>query len=190
VVTAQKLGEYASAREAARGAAEALLAFDAGKDLGQQQTKAILLRRLHAALADVELETGHLEPAESHLRLATEALQNVSLPGRFAAEVHQRDLALWSMTLARLGRTEEARPKSAQALAALRTLLADPGDDQEHKVFLTTALVAAAWVDTERSKALLAEAQQTVDSMPAELRAAKVGRQLETMILEARRGQR
>ena len=184
------VGDRTRVQEQARRGLEAARTAQVGDDPGRQLRKAWAVHRLHAASAEAAYELGQFESAESQARLAVEALRGRPLPAVFDAESYQRSVTLWAQALVRLGRIDEARPPATQALAALRKLYAQPGDDQAHKWALTRALSTAAWVDPEHAKALLDEAQKTFDSMPAELREAATGRRVEALIAEARRGRR
>jgi len=177
---ALSVGRLARAREVARGVREELLLVKPGDDPGRRQQHADFLRRLHLALAGVEQQ----------LQLVAEARR--SLPAVTMRERRDEagELSMWALALARSGRLDEARPKAARALAVEREVHALKTDDEAHKWNLALALVASAYVDPARSKTLLAEAQAAADSMPAEARALRTGRWIESLIAEARRSLR
>ncbi|UCG96276.1 MAG: hypothetical protein JSW31_11655 [Burkholderiales bacterium] len=187
---ALSVGRLARAREVARGVREELLLVKPGDDPGRRQQHADFLRRLHLALAGVELRSEDFVAAEKQLQLVAEARR--SLPAVTMRERRDEagELSMWALALARSGRLDEARPKAARALAVEREVHALKTDDEAHKWNLALALVASAYVDPARSKTLLAEAQAAADSMPAEARALRTGRWIESLIAEARRSLR
>jgi hypothetical protein len=184
------MGRFPRGREEGKEARENLLLVKPGDDPGRRQQHAGHLRRLHIALAGVELRSEDFVAAEKQLRFVAEARR--SLPAVTIGERRDQagELSMWALALARSGRLDEARPKAAQALAFEREVHALKTDDEAHKWNLALALVASAYVDPARSKTLLAEAQAAVDSMPAEARALRTGRWTETLIAEARRSLR
>ncbi|MFN0183487.1 MAG: hypothetical protein ACKVQR_06670, partial [Aquabacterium sp.] len=180
-------GDFAQARQSAKGLREHLLGVEPGQTPEQRAIRSRDLSRLHAALGRMELERGDYGAAEGQARWAAEASAELPLTTREYRTMRASDRALWALALARLGRTEEAAPKAAEALAAMRELDAKAGDGQMHKPPLAAALVASAWVDASRAKPLLDEAQKTLDSMPAEARGLRTSRWVEGLIGEARR---
>ena len=181
------VGDLARAREQAKGAREGLLQVKPGDDPGRQREQAQFLRRLHAALGRIELESSDFVAAEKHYRLAAEARRAVparTMDGRRDAA---EDSARLALALARSGRADEARPIADQALAFEREVHAMKTDDQLHKWNLAVALVASAHANPAQAKALVTEAQAVFDSMPAEARALRTGRWIEGLIAEARR---
>lgn len=178
---------FTQARELAKGTRERLLSVDPGQNPQLRALRDIYLRRLHLALGRVELESGNLAAAEEQMRLgvdASAAVRQTALGNRVELA---GDRALWAVVLARLGRTAEAAPLAAQALAAMRDANAQLGDGQMHKVELTLALVASAWADPGRAKPLLDEAQKVFDSMPAEARSLRTSRLCASLLAQARR---
>ena len=184
------LGRLSRVREEAKGAREKLLLVKPGDDPGRRQQHAEFLRRLHMALAGAELRSEDFVAAEKQLQLVAEARRSLPAVTMRERRDQAEELARWALALARSGNLEEARPKAAQALAFEREVHALKTDDEVHKWSLALALVASAYVDPARAKALLAEAQAAVDSMPGEARALRTGRWTETLIAEARRSLR
>ena len=125
--------------------------------------------------------------AERQFRLAVEATRE--FPPEALTE--ERDLAFdtsnWALALAHTGRLDEARPLAAKALAVERRVAAMKTEDQLHKASLSLALVASAWANPSQAQTLLAEAQASYDSLPAEARAARTVRLVGTQIDEAKR---
>ncbi len=180
-------GDLARARQFAKGAREGLLQVTPGEDPGRQRQQAEFLGRLHSALGRVELESNDFVAAEKHYRLLIEAQR--ARPARTMIERREaaENSARLALALARSGRADEARPIADQALAFEREVHALATDDQLHKWNLALALVASAHANPGQAKALLGEAQAVFDSMPAEARALRTGRWIESLIAEARR---
>jgi len=183
-------GDLARARAVTRGAREGLLQVRPGDDPGRQREQASFLRRLHAALGRVELESDDFVAAEKHFRLLAEARH--ASPTRTMSERREEaeDAARWALALARSDRADEARPLAARALAFEREVHALKTDDQMHKWNLAIALVAAAHANPGQAKALVSEAQAIFDSMPQEARALRTSRWIESLIADARRSLR
>jgi hypothetical protein len=184
-------GEPARARESARGAREGLLQAEPADEPSQRRLWADMLRRLHTAMALVEIESNDFAAAERHLQWVAAARRDLAQPSMDARRTRANEVALAALVLARLGRAEEARPLASEALAFERELHARAGDDdQQHKLDLAIALVASAWVDPQQAKALLAEARSAFDSMPAEARKLRTSRWTESLIADAARAAR
>ena len=149
-----------------------------------------MLRRLHIAMARVEIESGDFSAADRQLQWVAEARRDLPVRTMVSRRENANEEAWSALVLARLGRAEEARPQAAQALAFQRELHAMATDDQMHKLDLAVALVASAWVEPGRAKGLLAEAQSAFDSLPAEARALRTSRWIGSLIADARRGVR
>ena len=60
-------------------------------------------------------------------------------------------------------------------------------DDQLHKWNLAFALIASAYANPQQATPVVTEAQAVFDSLPAEARALRTSRWIESMIAEARR---
>ena len=183
-------GDLQRVRAVTLGAREALLAIDPGADPSRQRLKARFLLRLHLSLARVEVESGDFAAAEQQLRWVDEVEATANDGSPEARSDVGRSITLHALTLARLGRLDDARPKAAKALAFWRELQAKTADSQMLKADVAAALVAAAWADPGRAKALLDEAQKAFDSMPAEARGLRTSRWVEGLIGEARRALR
>ena len=149
-----------------------------------------MLRRLHAAMARVELDAGDLATAEKHVRWLAEARGDLRVVTLERRREQAGDQALSALVLARLGRVDEARPLAAKALAFQRELHALGTDDQLHKLDLALALVAAAWTDRDAARAMLAEAQSLLETLPADARALRTGRWTEALLADAGRAAR
>ncbi len=180
-------GDFDGAREETKGAREGLLQLKPGDDPGRRRQQAFFLRRLHAALGRVELESKDFVAAERHYRYVAEARRSLNEKTMSQRRLDSEDTARWALALARSGRLDEARPKAAQALAFERELHASKPDDQLHKWNLTVALVASAYANPQQANTLLAEAQAVFDTLPADARALRTGRWTESLITEARR---
>jgi len=179
-------GDLAAVRVSAKGVREGLLQVDPGDDPLHRAVRANYLRRLHVAMARVEIESNDWTAAETHLRWVAEARRDLPLGSMESRRQNAHELALQALVLARLGRVDDARPLAAQALAFERELHVIATDDQMHKLDLAIALVASAWVDGSRASYLLVEAQAAFDSMPAEARALRTSRWVEGLIADAR----
>ena len=92
-----------------------------------------------------------------------------------------------AIALANNGRPGEAKALAEQALAFQRELHARQTDDQMHKFDLALALLAVAQATPAQAGALLAEAQSTLDSLPAEARGLRIVGLLQGLIADARR---
>ena len=179
-------GDIAGARKGAAGAREALLALQTGDDPGRKAAVAQRLRELHAVLAWAEIEAGGFAAAAQHLAWVAEARR--SLPTR---TLHDRydaagETALWALALARSGRTDEARPKAAEALAFQRELQARKPDHQMVKREVVLALLATAHAEPAQAKARVLEAQALFDSLPAEARSLRSSQRVQRLIADAR----
>jgi hypothetical protein len=183
-------GDLVRARESAKDARERLLQVDPGDDPGRRRQWAEMLRRLHVAMARVEIESNDFAGAERQLRWVAEARRDLPVLDMGSRRANANDLAMQALVLARLGRADEARPKAAQALAFQRELHAMATDDQLHKVDLAIALVASAWVDPGRAATLLAEAQSALASLPAEARTLRTSRWAGGLVADALRAAR
>jgi tetratricopeptide (TPR) repeat protein len=183
-------GDLAGARAGAKGARDGLLQVDPGDDPQQRVVRANHLRRLHMAMARVEIESNDWAAADRQLRWVAEARRDLPSITMESRRDNANELALGALVLARLGRVDEARPKAGQALAFQRELHAMATDDQMHKLDLAIALVAAAGTEPSRAADLLAEAEAAYDSLPAEARALRTSRWVEGLIADARRGAR
>jgi tetratricopeptide (TPR) repeat protein len=179
-------GDLEAAREESKGAREGLLQLKPGNDPGRRRQQAFTLRRLHAALGRVELESKDFVAAERHYRYVAEARRGLNEKSMSQRRLDAEDTTRWALALARSGRLDEARPKAAQALAFERELHASKPDDQLHKWNLTVALVASANANPQQAKALLAEAQSVFDTLPAEARALRTSRWIDGLITDAR----
>ncbi len=178
-------GDPVRARAAAKGLRERLLQLQPANDYDRQRV-AFELRRLHLALGWAELQARDFAAAQEHFSFVAEArksLPSLTLTNRREAA---DDAALLAITLAHAGRDDEARALAEPALALQRELHARQTDDQWHKFSLALALVAAAQATPANARALLAEAQTTFDSLPAEARGLRTSRLLHGLIADAR----
>ncbi len=181
-------GDVAHARELAKGTREQFLALKPGDDPARQARVAEWMRRLHTALGHAELEfTRDFMAAEKQWRLVADARRNTRTVTMSERRWEAWELASWAYALARSGRADEARPLAAKALAVQREVSAMKTEDQWHKPHLALALVASAYANPKQATALLAEAQTALDSMPAEPRAWRTSRWVDSLIAEARR---
>jgi len=181
-------GNPSRARELlTKGVREQLLQLDPGEDPGRQRQRAFWLRRLHSAMAQVELMANDFAAADNQLRLVAEARRSLPAVTMGQRRAGAEEQARWALALARSGRADEARPKAAQALAFEREVHAMKTDDQLHKWNLAVALVASAYANPQQAKPVVAEAQAVFDSLPAEARALRTSRWIESQIAEARR---
>ena len=111
------------------------------------------------------------------------------LPAKNMLE-HREDAevnGLLALSLARLGRLDEARAMAAASLAFQRELHGRGLDDEMHKRDLAVALVASAWSEPGRAKGLLAEARNVLGSMPAEALGLRSSRWVADLISQAGR---
>ena len=178
-------GDPVRARAAAKGLRERLLQLQPANDYDRQRV-AFELRRLHLALGWAELQARDFAAAQEHFSFVAEArksLPSLTLTNRREAA---DDAALLAITLAHAGRDDEARALAEPALALQRELHARQTDDQWHKFSLALALVAAAQATPANARAVLAEAQTTFDSLPAEARGLRTSRLLHGLIADAR----
>jgi hypothetical protein len=180
-------GNPAQVREMTKGVRERLLQLDPGDDPGRQRQRAFWLRRLHVALAQADLMSSDFVAADNQFRLVAEARRSLPSVTMNQRRGEAEEQARWALALARSGRADEARPKAAQALALEREVHAVKTDDQLHKWSLAVALVASAHANPAQAKALVTEAQAAFDSLPAEARALRTSRWIESLIAEARR---
>jgi hypothetical protein len=180
-------GDAANARELAKGAREGILALKPGDDPARQERAAILVRRLHSALGEAELQSRDFVAAEKQWRMVADARRSTRSVTMSERRWEATELTAWALALARSGHTDEARPLAAKALAVQREVSTMKTEDQWHKPHLAMALVASAYANPKQGAAMIAEAQTVLDSMPAEPRAWKTSRWVDNMIAEARR---
>jgi tetratricopeptide (TPR) repeat protein len=180
-------GDLAAAQRAAKGAREALLEVDPGGEPGRRQTWASMLRRLHAGMVRVEIESNDLAAAAQQAQWVASARRDLPALTMDARREQANDEAMSALVLARLGRVDEARPLAAKVLAFQREVNALGTDDQMHKVDLALALVVSAWVDPSQATPLLGEARTALGSLPAEARALRTTRWVDGLIDQAAR---
>jgi hypothetical protein len=149
-----------------------------------------MLRRLHAGLLRVEIESNDLAAAEQQMQWLASVRRELPAVTMEERREQANDEAMSALVLARLGRVDEARPRATKVLAFERELHALGTDDQLHKVDLALALVAAASADPAQAKALLYEARSALDSLPPEARALRTTRWTEGLINQAARNGR
>ena len=186
VELATAMGDPVRARAAAKGLRENLPKPQPGNAY-EQLRMTFNLRRLHLALGWAELQAGDLAAAQVQFRHVAEAgkqLPTLELSNRREAA---DDAALLAITLAHSGRLDEAHALAVPVLAFQRELHARKTEDQWHKIGLALALLAVAQSTPDKSGALLAEAQATLDSLPAEARGVRTAQTLQGLIAEARR---
>ena len=179
-------GDIARVRKVAEGAREALLALQPGDDPGRKAAVAAQLRKLHEILAWAEIDSGDFAAAAQQLALVAEARR--ALPTRTLSERRAAadEAALWALALARSGRTDEAQPKAAQALAFQRQVQARKPDEQMYKLEVALALLASAHANPAQAMGLVREAQALFDSLPADARGLRSSQRVQRLIAEAR----
>jgi hypothetical protein len=133
------------------------------------------------------LESRDFVTAAKQWRLVADARRNTKTITMGERRWEAMELASWAYALARSGHPDEARPLAAKALAVQREVVAMKTEDQWHKSHLALALVASAYANPKQGAALIAEAQQVLDSMPPEPRAWRTTRGIDGVIAEARR---
>jgi hypothetical protein len=186
VELARLRGDLPRARAAAKGLYEQLLRLPATNDFERLRV-ASALNDLHSTLGWVALQARDFAAAQEHFSLVAQTRKQMP-----AATLNERlgaayDASLLAITLAHAGRVDEARALAEPALALQREVHARQTDDQMHKLGLGLALVAAAWAAPDQATALLAQAQATFDSLPAEARDLRSSRLLQGLIADAPR---
>jgi hypothetical protein len=182
-------GEPARARTAAKGVRERLLELPAPDAEGRERVAAEL-RRLHRALGWSELQAGDAAAAQEHFIHVAQARKRLPTQTLLQQREAADDAALLAITLARGGRTDEARALAEPALAWQREHQAQQIEHAWREWSLALALLAVAESSPTQRAALLAEAQAALERLPAEPRAARTGQMLQGLIADARRAGR
>lgn len=189
VYLAARQGDPDRARAAATGLREQLLRLQPAND-AERQRVAWMFWRLHRALGWAELQARDFAAAQEQFSLVADARKSLpvqTIDDRRGAAV---DAALLAIALANNGRPGEAKALAEPALAFQRELHARQTDDEMDKFDLALTLLAVAAATAAEGGALLAEAQSTLDSLPAEARSLRGVGRLQGLIADARRAGR
>jgi hypothetical protein len=138
--------------------------------------------------AQAAIAQGDDAAAEKHLRASVEAAKKQP-QAALGEQLRSADELVWlAYTLARQGRSDEARGLIGPVLAMQRSLQKRPdNDDVFQRRSLVMALVAAAAAEPAAGKALLDEAQATYARLPAEFRGLNSTAFVSQRLAEARR---
>ena len=165
---------------------EPILAYNAAQDGLAQWPQQLRLRQLQAlALA----RSGDVERANRLLTGLVDEAAKKQPQAALGEQLRSADELIWlAYTLARQGRSDEARGLIGPVLAMQRSLQKRPdNDDVFQRRSLVMALVAAAAAEPAAGKALLDEAQATYARLPAEFRGLNSTAFVSQRLAEARR---
>ncbi len=177
------------AARALREAREALAAADALEATGDDDRlwKRRARVRNHRTIALAELRLGNAPAAEVAARAALADWQTLPRREFMGSEsVGVRLRTLLALSLARQGRTGEAREAIAPVVKGQRELMARQKEDRTQHFDLAFALYAAALADPGQRESLLAEATAILEGLPPAMGRSKTGALLRGWIAEER----
>jgi len=166
---ALNLGDFARVRGAAESARVKVEQLKPESDFAkQQQTE--LLRRLSFALGTADEWTNDFAGAEKNFRAAVDYRKQSPVRNLFEQRNVAEQLAWHTVTLARLGRLEQAQETIAPALKMYRERAPKGKGSQTFQIDMIRVLYAAALANPDQSKALLDDARSRLNSLSPELR--------------------